>query len=155
MKIGNIEITIEERREDFPEYYNLRFALVLGDWIAMEEFHHFHESNVAEIAFNCENDNLEELYKLPTIKKMVLVENTINNADFVCEKFSSALPVEEKSLYMEERVSEDFKFSFRDVVYFGYWEDVEVPYKKSYDYKLITYELIRIALEVWEANRSD
>lgn len=154
MRIGNIEISIEERREDFPQYYNLRFALVLGDWIVMEEFAHFHAENVAEIAFNCENNDIEELYKLPIVKKMVLVENTINHADYVCKKFSEALPVEEKRIYKEEKVAEDYEFSFREVVFFGYWKDVELPYKKSYDYKLITYELIRIALEIWEANRS-
>lgn len=154
MQINNIEINIWERREDFPQYYNVRFALVLGDWIVMEEFKHLHEGTVAEIAFNCENNDLEALYKFPIVKKMVLVENAINNADYVCKKFSEALPVEEKCVYKEENVEEDYIFSFREVVFFGYWEDIELPYNRANDYKLITYELIRIALEIWEANRS-
>lgn len=154
MKINNIEINLEQKMEEFDNLYKVSFTLILGNWVAMEEEHYLYGEQVAEILWNCEGNDLEQLYKLPTIKKMVLVENAFYNWDFVEETFSKAIPVEEKCLYLGRDVPESYKFSFRDIVFFGYWEDLEIPFHRINDYKLITYELVRIALQVWNENRS-
>lgn len=155
MQINNIYIDVEERMKEFPNVYRVVFRLILGNWVAIEEENYLYGEQVAEMLFNTEGNDLEELYKFPTIKKMVLVENAFFHWDFVEKKFSEALPVEEKCLYLGRDVPESYKFSFKDIVFFGYWEDLEVPFHRINDYKLITYELVRIALEEWHKNRSD
>lgn len=155
MQIGNISIDLEEKMQEFQNVYKVVFRLILGNWVAIEEEHYLYGEQIAEMLWNTEGNNLEELYKFPTIKKMVLVENAFYGWDFVEKTFSEALPVEEKCLYLGRDVPESYKFSFRDIVFFGYWEDLEVPFRRVGDYKLITYELVRIALEEWNKNRSD
>ena len=154
MQIGNIHIELEQKMEEFDNLYKVSFTLILGNWVAMEEEHYLYGEQVAEMLWNCEWNDLEALYKLPTIKKMVLIENAFYGWDFVEKTFSESIPVEEKCLYLGRDVPESYKFSFRDIVFFGYWEDLEVPFHRIADYKLITYELIRVALEVWNENRS-
>lgn len=153
MKIGNIEITIDEKSKDFENLYKMHFALILGDWVVHETECYLYGDKVAEMAWNCQNNDEEELYKFPIIKKMILIENTLPHYKYVEKDFSGCLPETEKCIYMQDNVDKDYIIPFKKIIDLGYWEDCEIKYNQVDDYELITFELIRNALEVWRQNR--